>query len=589
MGEEKTFNDEDYLMVPSTVSADKMTSCEIDCKLLTRADHRHHAACNGIGDITSPIIASSVVAATLKFSREDVDGESAKKESDGGGASLISKFIRYMPKNVRLSCRRMRISTSSSRGSQHALEMRVPLSVSPTFRDDAQIAICVCWNTSREEIAIAFRDNSVRIYDVVQRSWLRPRLQHTFQRGIRHLAWRPLVPNTLAVACLQGICIWTIIGHSSTGRSAWLRFLRDENGPILSLTWSPCGKWLASGSCGENIVRLWEPELSSAAPATGVYDALYMLQASSLLDSVRSLVFRDSKIVATLLTWSPNNQYLVAATSTGSVLIWETWTWRSETWDLGKSQACSSMSWNHDGSILLIAAQSFDEESDRFSSTRAPSSREDSGLRPIYMLRFASSPPRIGASLEVCDIDISDSDDVTITSSLRHDDGLIHRGKRVQYLWHGDFRRKWHLARVVRVHEKSCDLVHAQDGHLEEDVEFSDVRSRPTKIHQIALDPTGERLAISFTGSRSHRIALFATQTGSGHRSTFSRMKTDIIGPYGKGVYPASMQFRPRMDARSMHLSPDAHRGALLCVCWSNGCSSLYPMYFVPARGGGDF
>eukprot|EP00939_MAST-03C_sp_MAST-3C-sp1_P004400 g4400.t1 len=564
------------------------TSCEIDQRLISRNDNRHHAACSGLEEVVCPVIGSYEKDKDIENDteaekvQEDGNNVASDTSATGGILSSLKEYLRaskgfataskILPPGVLLWLHQL----TSEPTFRSPYEAKIPEAASSIRRDDRQVALCMCWNPVRERIAVAFSDNTVRIYNVVGREWERPRLKHTFQRGIRQMAWRPLAPNTLAIACVQGICIWNVIGRSGTGRSAWLRFLKDESGPVLSLCWSPCGKWLASGSAGASVVRLWEPELSSAVPSSGVFDLLY-LQVSSPADFVSQLAFTGLKRVrATILSWSPNGQYLVAATSTGSVLIWETWTWRSETWDLGKDHVCSSMTWSGDGSTVMLSARCMASAATSASSTSDSPSTPPRGAEPVYMLRFPRSPPQIGATLETCDVDTSIFEEA-------HTSRRMNVNTRVEYRQRGDLSGSWYNARIEHLDKESCDLIRSRDGCRISGARLRDVRHRLSRIQQIVLDPSAERLAISFSGDQCHRIALYAAQMGSGHRSTFTRMREDIVGPYKSDVYPVNMQFRPKMSSLTK-LCPDEKSGALLCVCWSNGHISFYPLFFVPAN-----
>jgi hypothetical protein len=520
-----------YMFGLDSRDSDKTTACEIECQLLSRSDPRHQSLCMGLEDVSCPII-----------------GITRRKNVPDVGVAESSKLDKFLPSRVISWIRELRGGGNSVNSSGVVRGEKI------VRREISQVATNLSWCPNAEVVACAFVDDSVRLFDLRKRIWKRPRLEHVFQKDIREMAWRPMVPNTLAVACLRGVCVWTL-----TGRSAWMRFLKDpDGGPVLSLCWSPDGKWLASCSARGNVVRLWEPELSSASPESGVSDSLYFVQ-SLLSDPVR----------VTMLSWSPSGHYLVASTSSGSVIIWETWTWTSETWDLAENFVCRSMTWNGEGDVMLLAAEFVGNTDTGYRR------KKEESLKPIYMLRFYQTPPQISASLDILSLNVVDTHGPSLDSQR------FALNQLVEYKLKDNDH--WRRAKVKGVNGTQCDLESVcRHGENISKIAASSCRVPVSNIAEIALDPTAERLAVSFTGSQRSRISLFSTQIGDGgDRSNFSRMRDDIVGPFGDDVYPVSIQFRPKM-AR-VHLRPRLDRGALLSVLWSNGCITFYPMSFAPA------
>ena len=386
-------------------AAEKTTACEIESELLSRSDPRHQSLCMGLEDVSCPIVGKNYAdVPDPKFST------SSKLES-----VLPSRVINWI---------------RELRGGFNKKNKREMIRGEKLLRREvSQIATNLSWCPNAEVITCAFSDDSVRLFDLRKRIWRRPRLEHVFQKDIRDIAWRPMVPNTLAVACLRGICVWRL-----TRGSAWMRFLKDpDGGPILSLCWSPNGKWLASCSARGNVVRLFEPELSSASPENGVSDSLYYVQ-SLLSDPVR----------VTMLSWSPSGHYLVASTSSGSVIIWETWTWTSETWDLADDFVCKSMTWNGDGDVMLLAAEFVGQMDTGYRR------KKEESLKPIYMLRFYQTPPQISASLDVMSLNVVDMHGPSLDS---------HRFALNQLVeYKSNQNEPWRRAKVKCVNGTQCDL-----------------------------------------------------------------------------------------------------------------------------------
>ncbi|KAL1924261.1 uncharacterized protein VTP21DRAFT_7296 [Calcarisporiella thermophila] len=120
-------------------------------------------------------------------------------------------------------------------------------------------------------------------------------------------------------------------------------------------------------------------------------------------------------------------------------------------------------------------------------------------------------------------------------------------------------------------------------------------------IHQIALDPTGERLAISF--EQSELIAVFMLRPASAltDDANFALHVGFIRGPtWLPTEQPSPQSSAPQTTAStSISTSPDKDivvpepkpyyitfakqfaRGCLLSVCWENGVVGFVPFYFV--------
>ena len=179
------------------------------------------------------------------------------------------------------------------------------------------------------------------------------------QVAITGIEWQPMSPNRLAVSCAAGLCIWTItrgttdcagvalveLGQHEGGRPsfemsaqkealprgmhehdfsevpAWVSTLSHPTHESTStVAWSPDGQLVAVGCASESNIIVWDvgtevPTSIKATPA-GI----------------------------TALEWSPSGNFLFAATTACSVLLWETQTWNHREW-AGLDAPCKSACW----------------------------------------------------------------------------------------------------------------------------------------------------------------------------------------------------------------------------------------------------
>lgn len=232
----------------------------------------------------------------------------------------------------------------------------------------------VCWHQHKHVLAFISGANQVTIRDYEDNEGKDPSILHgDFQREVKLVEWRPNSGRTLSVACKGGICIWAasypgnpasvrsgaapFVGTISKGsgmRWTLVDFLKSQSGEDISaLSWSPDGRYLATGSYESSAFTIWDVSQGLGTP------------------------IRRGLGGISVLKWSPTGDYFFAAKFDGTFYLWETATWTSEPWSSSGGFVTGAV-WDPDGRMVLLA----------FS--------ESSTLGSIH---FASKPPSLVAHL----------------------------------------------------------------------------------------------------------------------------------------------------------------------------------------------
>ncbi|KAL6130176.1 hypothetical protein ACLB2K_068557 [Fragaria x ananassa] len=216
------------------------------------------------------------------------------------------------------------------------------------------------WHPHKHVIAFICGFNQVLVRDYEDSEGKEPCiLANESQKDVKVLEWRPNGGRTLAVACSGGICIWaasfpgsvpsvrsgasSFLGTLSRGsgiRYTLVDFLRSHNKEqITALSWSPDGRYLASGSYESSSFTIWDVAQGIGTP------------------------IRRGLAGISILKWSPTGDYFFSAKFDGSFYLWETNTWVSESWSstTGFVKGIEKIAWDASGERLAVSFKDCDE------------------------------------------------------------------------------------------------------------------------------------------------------------------------------------------------------------------------------------
>ncbi|TYZ60898.1 hypothetical protein PybrP1_007382 [[Pythium] brassicae (nom. inval.)] len=220
-----------------------------------------------------------------------VTGGAGADESDGERGDG-AEFAATAEANERSALGR-RFSTGSG---------RLPLS-----RSDESIA-AMSWHPTLSVLAVAQRDGAVAFYDVGSAAWDARTLAHDAQSEITGMEWAKFSGGVLAVACRGGVFLWKLNCKSANEAPVLLKILTHPTKTSFHhVSWSADGSLLAAFAKHSSTICVFDT----------VFDRRTELQS-------------PHKVVG--LHWSPTGEYLFVATE--YVAMWETLTWKKETWDL---------------------------------------------------------------------------------------------------------------------------------------------------------------------------------------------------------------------------------------------------------------
>ncbi|RLN52797.1 hypothetical protein BBJ29_000767 [Phytophthora kernoviae] len=183
----------------------------------------------------------------------------------------------------------------------------------------------ISWHPKKNLLAVAQLDGVVALYHVATASWDVRVLEHPTQMDVTSIEWGRFTGDVLAVACRTGVFLWKV--PAKDGEPVLQDVLKHPaNAPFHQVCWNADGSLLAAFAKGSRSIV--------------VFDVIFLRKTE-----LQSLYKPSS------LHWSPTGEYLFVITEGGVSLMWETLTWKRETWEV----ASGGCGWSSDGRYLLVA------------------------------------------------------------------------------------------------------------------------------------------------------------------------------------------------------------------------------------------
>lgn len=235
------------------------------------------------------------------------------------------------------------------------------------------------WHPKQRLLAVAQLDGVVSLYHVDSAKWDVRVLEHPQQLEIGSVEWGRFTGDVLAVACRTGIYLWKVPADGEPVLQEVLKHPTNE--PFRQACWNADGSLLAAFARGSRSVVVFDAFFSRKTE----------LQSPYKLSS---------------LHWSPTGEYLFVSTESGVSLMWETLTWKRETWEI----ATGSCGWSSDGKCLLVGLQN---------------------TSMMYPYIFQDCPPSIDAQISSPALDFAEKE----LSSLDQSTSAIVGGKVQSIAW----------------------------------------------------------------------------------------------------------------------------------------------------------
>jgi WD40 repeat protein len=181
---------------------------------------------------------------------------------------------------------------------------------------------CVVWSPNGRWIASASEDKTIHVYDAISGE-----IVLRGEAGFRNcgITWSP-DSNRLAWYVRNGGSHIVRIFNSATGKP--LIDCQGHTSFVWSVSWSPCGKWLASGS-DDKTLRIWNPTNGTC---------LHCLERG------------DREFIS--ICWSPDGQKLALGSFDMTIQVWNILPWECLMIYKGHTDIVWSVAWSPNGNIL---------------------------------------------------------------------------------------------------------------------------------------------------------------------------------------------------------------------------------------------
>lgn len=161
-------------------------------------------------------------------------------------------------------------------------------------KKEAGLFKCIAWHPHQEILAVAHEDDQVYIYEKKDTAWTCLVLSHSKMEQITSLEWKSKASGTLAIACKDGVCVWTLEKTTAEKQpryhpSASMRYLTHPGQEyISSLAWDP--------TPGSHLLAA----VSAVSSTLVIHDLLLN----------RTIPLKRYGSGNILLRWSPNGEWL---------------------------------------------------------------------------------------------------------------------------------------------------------------------------------------------------------------------------------------------------------------------------------------
>ncbi|CEP13604.1 hypothetical protein [Parasitella parasitica] len=207
-------------------------------------------------------------------------------------------------------------------------------------KQEAGLFKCVSWHPHREILAVAHQDNQVYLYERKEDGvWTCLVLSHLKMKQITCLEWKSKACGTLAVACKDGVCIWTLeqaVAETQPRHhpAASMRYFTHPGQEyISSLAWDP--------TPGSHLLAV----VSAVSNTLVIYDLLLN----------RTIPLKRYGSGNILLRWSPNGEWLFEGGSAGTSRMWDTRNWTSKKIQNPAGLWIQAACWSPDNRTLIYS------------------------------------------------------------------------------------------------------------------------------------------------------------------------------------------------------------------------------------------
>jgi WD40 repeat protein len=229
----------------------------------------------------------------------------------------------------------------------------------------------VAWSNDGRYLGLASGAGVLEVKDGTTRATI---INDTNATAINDFGWSPKDSRYLACACDDS----TVQIYQIPENEIALTY-RDHNNPVLALSWTQDGKYIASVDQG-SIVNVWEAASLETINSYG--SNLFTDQVTSLSwspagkllacgcadSSVLVVDTTKKQIIETYtqqhqavesVSWSPNGRYIASASDDGSVAVWFPKIGKTKEKYLGHSDKVWCLDWSPDS--LFLASGSWDK------------------------------------------------------------------------------------------------------------------------------------------------------------------------------------------------------------------------------------